>query len=927
MASTQLSYVPQPHEQAYYEGLFQTADVQRKGVLGGAEAVGFFSRSKLQIETLKQIWTVSDQGPATNSLDRRKFAIAVRLIQLAQNGVKAQGANLSGPPTMRPVMFEGVSGVSVPMPGAPGANAPPPQQQQQAPPLTTQPPPQQQQAPPLQQQQGPPSDPATPAVAPVMSTALTAQDPYSLPPQEQARYESLFSNYAKPDGFVYGKEAVELFGKSGVAQDQLRIIWNMVDQPVDNRLDKLEFAMAMHLIVCVSKKGLPMPSALPFSLKQLKQGPGQSAEQRSALQTNPEASPGLAPQGTGGPPALPSLSMASPPQAEAPPQQSSPMPPPQQSMEPQQQTLAAAPGQLAAPVVGGLAGGGMDISDAFEGLSATDTYSEASYGASASPTMNRFASAPGAPPALPSKPVVETIPEPSIPEPETPSYSAPAPAPIPTPAPVVVKSSQQLAAEYNEGDSITELGKLKTTLQKLQAENISLKAQLGSMTAEEKEVQKETSAVVAEIGKLSNELTDLRAQVLAAKTRLLESTAELSAAKEKKEVLTDLITQTEATKDALETAGTGLDEIQINRSAPAPVVASIPAPVPEADLFGWGDPAPAPTPIPAPAPAPAQFSAPPSNFSAAPAMVGMVGTVDDDSSIEDMAAPVAAYGFGAATAAPQPMAAPAIAGPGLLGNEAGQMSTASFGFGAGIMGGASSMPPVADYGGGLSQFEAPPVASAPAPSIAAPPAVPIPPSMNREDVEGIKQAALKAEQTSREAEDTYRTLNLEAQKLSEIAGDAENAAKEKATKAAKKGRMGGKKKASKEAEAATQDAAAKKKHYLEMQAQATNARTLAMESKKEADNLRQKAEQAELDLVAAQSAIEAAQKQAAAAPVAIAPPSNGYGYPQPAAPAAGGFGMPPQKSDSFGFGGGIMGGGPSAMPPPSGGDPYANPFE
>ena len=103
-----------------------------------------------------------------------------------------------------------------------------------------------------------------------------------------------------------------------------------------------------------------------------------------------------------------------------------------------------------------------------------------------------------------------------------------------TPAPAPPKSSSALAADYDMGDASVELTKLKAVLQKLQAENISLKAQLGSMSDEEKDVQKEISATVAEVGKLSNELTTLRAQVLASKSRLLEASAELKAAREKK---------------------------------------------------------------------------------------------------------------------------------------------------------------------------------------------------------------------------------------------------------------------------------------------------------------------------------------------------------------------------------------------------------
>jgi chromosome segregation ATPase len=83
-------------------------------------------------------------------------------------------------------------------------------------------------------------------------------------------------------------------------------------------------------------------------------------------------------------------------------------------------------------------------------------------------------------------------------------------------------------------DNTGELDKMKVVLQKLQAENISLKAQLGTMTEDEKDVQRQLNATVAEIGVLSNRLTTLRAQVLASKASLMEATAELKAAQEKK---------------------------------------------------------------------------------------------------------------------------------------------------------------------------------------------------------------------------------------------------------------------------------------------------------------------------------------------------------------------------------------------------------
>ena len=88
---------------------------------------------------------------------------------------------------------------------------------------------------------------------------------------------------------------------------------------------------------------------------------------------------------------------------------------------------------------------------------------------------------------------------------------------------------------YEVSDSHQEeLDKLKNALQKLQAENISLKAQLGNMTEEEKQVQQELGQTVTEITALSTNLGAQRQQVLDAKNRLLEAKAELKAQRETK---------------------------------------------------------------------------------------------------------------------------------------------------------------------------------------------------------------------------------------------------------------------------------------------------------------------------------------------------------------------------------------------------------
>ena len=482
--------------------LFQAADVERSGSIGGGKAVEFFTRSKLPMEQLKHIWSASDQPPS-NALDPRKFAVAIRLIQLEQNGLKPTGPDLATVPgNLRPVFIEGI-----PPPGnrppAPSVDrsavaAPATASQQDTPPRsgggTMVPPPQQ------QQQQ------------------LTIQDPFTLTPQEQMRYEQLFPEYAKDSEYVYGGEAVQLFSKSGLSQQQLAQIWNMVDNPVDNRLDKLEFAMAMHLIVCVSRKNLTLPPGLPVSLKQLK------AQQQPPPQQVPNG--GSQPPLTNGSQHQQAHDGLSP--QRAPPQQpqlgaGGNIPSPTRAVEVPSHNMNG----TAVSSIGGLSGmppqiqqsSGVSISEAFEGL-AGDTGSISSFGA-ATPIPNAVTTSSF------ERPEVETVPE------DAPVEIAPAPAPK-------VESShpppttRDLASSYDIGEAKDELEKLRRALQKLQAENISLKAKLGTMTDEEKDVQKELSATVAEITKLSGELTTLRAQVLASKSRLLEATASLKAAKEKK---------------------------------------------------------------------------------------------------------------------------------------------------------------------------------------------------------------------------------------------------------------------------------------------------------------------------------------------------------------------------------------------------------
>jgi hypothetical protein len=187
-----------------------------------------------------------------------------------------------------------------------------------------------------------------------------------------------------------------------------------------------------------------------------------------------------------------------------------------QFQQPSMVQSTGAPLQPATSFDQGVSTGGMSISDAFDGLSTTSGDVHHS--------------------SLPAYVPQQTSPKPSIPEePISQPYMQQAAQPAPVPAYVAppTPATRKPATSYDMGDTNEDLGQLKLVLQKLTAENISLKAQLGNMSEEEKDVHKELSAAVKDIGKLSSDLHTLRASVLAAKTRLMEASAELKAAKMK----------------------------------------------------------------------------------------------------------------------------------------------------------------------------------------------------------------------------------------------------------------------------------------------------------------------------------------------------------------------------------------------------------
>jgi len=223
-----------PHEAQLFDQLFQFCDPTGTGLITGGQIKSLMTKSKLNKNILAGIWALSDKQKR-KALDRENFAVALRLVALAQNGLPVSELGLKQYCDIPPPVFDGLQ-----LGG--GQQQQQPQQQQQ----------QQSQQPSMDQSFGSPSPAAS--AAPTSEWAMTSD--------ERAQYASLFSQADEDqDGFVNAKEA-KFFKQSGLDNKSLKTVWLLADQDKDNKLNPEEFSVAMHLTLKV-RKGLTLPTTLP----------------------------------------------------------------------------------------------------------------------------------------------------------------------------------------------------------------------------------------------------------------------------------------------------------------------------------------------------------------------------------------------------------------------------------------------------------------------------------------------------------------------------------------------------------------------------------------------------------------------------------------------------------------------------------------
>ncbi|KAM9988401.1 hypothetical protein ACTFIZ_012151 [Dictyostelium cf. discoideum] len=110
-----------------------------------------------------------------------------------------------------------------------------------------------------------------------------------IPPPERIIYEDLF-NKNQQGGIFTGSQAKVLFEKSGLSNQDLKLIWDLADHNQEQVLDKHKFVIAMFLI-SQRKKGKELPQSLPqLLLESSKSTFNPSSITSPPLQSSPQSS-------------------------------------------------------------------------------------------------------------------------------------------------------------------------------------------------------------------------------------------------------------------------------------------------------------------------------------------------------------------------------------------------------------------------------------------------------------------------------------------------------------------------------------------------------------------------------------------------------------------------------------------------------------
>ncbi|KAH0625711.1 hypothetical protein JD844_033910 [Phrynosoma platyrhinos] len=249
ISSSDAHWAVRVEERAKFDGIFESL-LPVNGLLSGDKVKPVLINSKLPLDVLGRVWDLSDIDK-DGHLDRDEFAVAMHLVYraLEKEPVPSVLPLSLVPPSKRkksPVIFPG----AVPVLPA----SPPPKDSLR-------------------------STPSHGSVNSLNSTGSLSpkhslkqgqaqvlfQPPtnWVVPLTDKIRYDEIFlKTDLDLDGFVSGLEVKDIFMHSGLSQNVLAHIWALADTRQMGKLNKDQFALAMHLIQQKVSKGIDPPQVL-----------------------------------------------------------------------------------------------------------------------------------------------------------------------------------------------------------------------------------------------------------------------------------------------------------------------------------------------------------------------------------------------------------------------------------------------------------------------------------------------------------------------------------------------------------------------------------------------------------------------------------------------------------------------------------------
>uniref|UniRef100_A0A3B5PZM7 Epidermal growth factor receptor pathway substrate 15 like 1 n=1 Tax=Xiphophorus maculatus TaxID=8083 RepID=A0A3B5PZM7_XIPMA len=246
--SCELLWAVKPEEKNTFDGIFESL-VPINGLLSGDKVRPVLINSKLPLDVLGKVWDLSDIDK-DGHLDKDEFAVAMHLVYraLEKEAIPALLPSALIPPSKRKKSLCSVQG---PVPGLP-ASPPPLKDSLHSTPshgsMT--------------------SLNSTGSLSPkhTLKSGLHSLN-WVVPLSERGRYDDIFlKTDADLDGFVSGQEVKDIFIQSGLSQNILAHIWSLADTRQIGKLNREQFALAMHLIHQKVGKGIDPPQVLTVDM-------------------------------------------------------------------------------------------------------------------------------------------------------------------------------------------------------------------------------------------------------------------------------------------------------------------------------------------------------------------------------------------------------------------------------------------------------------------------------------------------------------------------------------------------------------------------------------------------------------------------------------------------------------------------------------